>query len=203
MCRDCLDIVMKRQKKVQPKRTEGWMRLYSLLKSMQTEIEQALAELSELRGTTPATVQIVKRFNAARKMLFQNLASYDALARRIRDLPPHPTTPTSPASKLIGPNNLPISSSQDRLQKAIFNRAMLFLGEKMAIVKGMGALAVELPDEPPPPTNTVNGEGVIDLSASRNGPPRGNGNKPLNRKQSVRSQREEEERMARLAVLYE
>ena len=200
VCRDCLDTVMKRQKKVQPKRTEGWMRLYGLLKGMQTEIEQALAELSELRGATPATVQVVKRFSAARKLLLQNLASYDALAKRIRDLPPHPTTPTSPASKLIGPNNLPISSSQDRLQKAIFNRAMLFLGEKMGVVKGMGGLAV---DEPPPPTDTVNGEGVIDLSASRNGAPHGNGKKPLNRKQSVRSQRDEEERMARLAVLYE
>lgn len=195
VCRDCLTTVMKRQKRVQPKRTEGWMRLYGFLTELQQEIEAALPLLSDLQNTSPATVEIVKAFNTSRKLLLQNLTSYDMLAKRIRDLPPAVHTPTSPAARLVGPDNHPISSSQDRLQKAIFNRAMLFLNEKMAVIKGMGGLAVDLPP-PPPPSKTIEGEGIIDLGQPNGGPVH-------QRKQSIRSKKQEEERMARLAVLYE
>ena len=195
VCRDCLDIVMKRQKRLQPKRTEGWMRLYGFLTELQQEIEIALPMLSDLQNSSPVTVEIVKAFNTTRKLLLQNLTSYDMLAKRIRDLAPNPHIPTSPAARLVGPDNQPISSSQDRLQKAIFNRAMLFLNEKMAVIKGMGGLSVDLP-APPPPSKTIDGEGIIDLGQSNGGPVH-------QHKLSMRSKKVEEERAARLAVLYE
>lgn len=195
VCRECLTTAMKRQKRLQPKRTEGWMRLYGFLTELQHEIEMALPLLSDLQTASPITVEIVKAFNTSRKLLLQNLTSYDMLAKRIRDLPPNVHTPTSPAARLVGPDNQPISSSQDRLQKAIFNRAMLFLNEKMAIIKGMGGLTVDLPP-PPPPSKMIEGEGIIDLGQPDGGPVR-------QRKQSMRSKKQEEERMASLAVLYE
>jgi rabenosyn-5 len=56
------------------------------------------------------------------------LASYDSLARRIRDLPSS-------------------NSSESRLQQAIAARAQLFLGDKMALIKGIGSFE-ELDEQP-------------------------------------------------------
>lgn len=53
VCRDCLTAVMKRQKKLQPRRVEGWLRLYGLLNDLQKEIEMALPLLNELKATSP------------------------------------------------------------------------------------------------------------------------------------------------------
>lgn len=53
VCRECITTVMKRQKKVQPKRVEDWLRLYGLLDDLQKQIETALPLLSELRASSP------------------------------------------------------------------------------------------------------------------------------------------------------
>jgi hypothetical protein len=108
------------------------------------------------------------------------LASYDLVAKRIRDLP----TQTS----LENLNTNASASGQDRLQKAIYNRAALYLGEKMAYIKTMGSLqpdpATFQKSERPAREQTKNG--LPDDDAS-----------------SEADKIKDEEKAARLAVLYE
>lgn len=156
-----------------------------------------------MSSSSSVTVETVKLFQTSRKTLLQNLSSYDLLAKRIRDLPPTPSTPLKGAPTPVQG----MGSSQDRLQKAIYSRAMLFLGEKMAIIKNMGGLQVELPPPPPaatPPTNRSSVDGddsIIVLDGSRRKSV--NAGAARARKGSTRSQEEEEARAAQLAVLYE
>lgn len=194
VCRECLNTVMKRQKKSQPKRLDPWLRLYNALAELQQDIEVALPLLSELQSVPEPTVDTVKQFNATRKTLLKSLTSYDLLAKRIRDLPATAGSPLSPPLRSNSggfPTSVAgtLSSSQDRLQKAIYNKAMLFLGEKMAIIKGMGGLSVKLKTP------------VVEKSAASEQ------NKALlqvNAKlEKERDEKEQEEKMARLAVLYE
>jgi rabenosyn-5 len=62
-----------------------------------------------------------------RKRVLTRLASYDSLARRIRDLPSTP--------------------GEARLQRAITARAQLFLNDKMALLRGIGSFE-ELDERP-------------------------------------------------------
>lgn len=191
VCRDCLNVVMKRQKKSQPKRQEPWLRLYLALEQLEQDIELALPQLSELRSNPEPTVEIVKHFNSVRKSLLKNLTSYDMLAKRIRDLPASAGSPLSPPLRstpsggvLSGGAPTTLTSSQDRLQKAIYSKAMLFLGEKMAVMKGMGGLTVKaVPKSSQVKTVTPEPGTLQNLD--------------------VEDDKDQEERMARLAVLYE
>lgn len=193
VCRECLNIVMKRQKKSQPKRLEPWLRLYNALTELQQDIELSLPLLSELRAIPEPTVETVKQFNSTRKTLLKSLTSYDLLAKRIRDLPATSGSPLSPplrtSSGALGTNvAITLSSSQDRLQKAIYNKAMLFLGEKMAIIKGMGGLTVKLKA---PVVDSAKASRDQEMLAAQ---------AKLEKEQD---EKEQEEKMARLAVLYE
>lgn len=193
VCRECLNTVMKRQKKSQPKRTETWLRLYNALMELQQDIETSLPLLSELRSIPEPTVESVKQFNTTRKTLLKSLTSYDLLAKRIRDLPAAAGSPLSPPLRLgsgsVGDSVAnTLSSSQDRLQKAIYNKAMLFLGEKMAIIKGMGGLTVKLKAPVIDPAKAGREQALLAAQAK------------LEKEQD---EKEQEEKMARLAVLYE
>lgn len=94
------------------------------------------------------TIELVKSFNASRKIVLQNLASYDLIAKRIRDLP----TQAQPTINTNAP-----TSSQDRLQKAIYSRAAMYLGEKMALIKTMGSLTPD-PSTFPTPERPAKGQ---------------------------------------------
>lgn len=80
------------------------------------------------------------------------------------------------------------TSSQDRLQKAIYSRAAMYLGEKMALIKTMGSL------QPDPATFSL-------PERPAKGQPKGlllDDDTP-----SEADRMKDEERAARLAVLYE
>lgn len=75
----------------------------------------------------PSTVSSAPSAHAAlslRKRLLTNLASYDTIAKRVRELP-------------LADGGAP-GGSQDRLQRAIAARALLFLGEKLALLRSLG-----------------------------------------------------------------
>ncbi|KAK9899666.1 hypothetical protein P389DRAFT_2535 [Cystobasidium minutum MCA 4210] len=193
VCRECLNTVMKRQKKSQPKRLEPWLKLYNALTELQQDIEVSLTLLTELRSVPEPTVDTVKQFNSSRKTLLKSLTSYDLLAKRIRDATAG--SPLSPPLRSVNdamaaaPSNAQPSSSQDRLQKAIYNKAMLFLGEKMALIKSMGGLSVKV--QAPAAQGSA-------LSQEENA------KRQLQAKlEKEKDDKEQEERMARLAVLYE
>lgn len=194
VCRECLNTVMKRQKKSQPKRIDPWLRLYNALTELHEDIEKALPILSELRSIAEPSVDTVKQFNATRKTLLKNLTSYDLLAKRIRDLPASTGSQLSPplrsnSGTLTANAANTLSSSQERLQKAIYSKAMLFLGEKMAVIKGMGGLSVKL--RAPIAENSAasqQSKALLEINAKL---------------EKDQDDKEQEEKMARLAVLYE
>lgn len=194
VCRECLNTIMKRQKKSQPKKLDPWLRLYNALTELQQDIEVSLPLLSELRSAPEPTVDTVKQFNATRKSLLKSLTSYDLLAKRIRDLPATAGSPLSPPLRqnggLLGTSaSSTLSSSQDRLQKAIYNHAMLFLGEKMAVIKGMGGLSVKL--KAPVAETPAQSQREKALQAAKA------------KLEKEKEDKEQDEKMARLAVLYE
>lgn len=59
-----------------------------------------------------------------RKRLLTNLASYDTISKRIRDLP-------------LSDSGVP-GGSQDRLQRAVAQRGVLFLTEKLGLLRSLG-----------------------------------------------------------------
>lgn len=59
-----------------------------------------------------------------RKRLLANLASYDTVSKRIRDLPL--------------PEGAPLNGSQNRLQRALAARGQLFLAEKLGLLRSLG-----------------------------------------------------------------
>lgn len=194
VCRECLNTIMKRQKKSQPKRLEPWLRLYNALTELQQDIEVSLPLLSELKSAPEPTVDTVKQFNSTRKTLLKSLTSYDMLAKRIRDLPATAGSPLSPpirsnSDSMNAAASHTLSSSQDRLQKAIYNKAMMFLGEKMAVIKGMGGLSVKM-QAPVVQESAVSqrDKALQQVSAKL---------------EKEKEEKEQEEKMARLAVLYE
>jgi rabenosyn-5 len=195
VCRECLNTVWKRQKKSQPKREEPWLRLYNALREIQQDIENALPLLSELGSLSDPTVEAVKQFNSTRQTLLKSLSSYDLLAKRIRDLPASAGSPLSPpivrstASGTASSAISQLSSSQERLQRAIYNHAMLFLGEKMAVIKGMGGLSVKRTVAPArASTPSQQAKGLVKLG---------------NDAEDNKAEKEQQDKLARLAVLYE
>lgn len=102
-----------------------WLKFHEVLLSLQSEIDDGLPALQEeILNASLASLTSTQRATllASRKRLVSLLASYDALAKRIKDLP-------------TGHNG----GAQDRLQRAIANRAALFLAERMGLLKGLGS----------------------------------------------------------------
>ncbi len=68
---------------------------------------------------------------AARKQLLSNFAEYDALARRIRNLPPDVDAEQGPAGAGAA-GSAEGDHAQERVQQAIFHRANLFLQQNVS-----------------------------------------------------------------------
>ncbi|KAM0753604.1 hypothetical protein T439DRAFT_322497 [Meredithblackwellia eburnea MCA 4105] len=133
ICRDCIGVVLRNQEENLPRRTPTWVKLYEVLVQLQTEIEDSLPEFQELvlgvqkpsavHTSTPPSATAALHL---RKRLLTNLASYDTISKRIRDLP---------LTEGGGPGG-----AQDRLQRAIAARAALFLGDKLGVLRSLGDL---------------------------------------------------------------
>ncbi|SCV66929.1 BQ2448_5575 [Microbotryum intermedium] len=131
VCRDCLNTVLRQQLKTLPVRTPTWLKLYEVLVQLEQEIEKILPEFQELAlGLQNSSTRSVPAATSAlnlRKRLLTDLASYDTIAKRIRDLPL--------LTEIAQPGG-----SQDRLQQAIASRATLFLQEKLSLLRSLGDL---------------------------------------------------------------
>jgi rabenosyn-5 len=98
-----------------------------VLCQLEKEIDGSLPELQEALLDLDRTPDHRRTVLSCRKRVLTRLASYDSLARRIRDLPSTP--------------------GEARLQRAIAVRAQLFLSDKMALLRGIGSFE-ELEDQP-------------------------------------------------------
>ncbi|GAA5978878.1 hypothetical protein JCM11641_003599 [Rhodosporidiobolus odoratus] len=132
VCRDCLNTVMRQQLKTLPVRTPTWLKLYEVIVQLEKEIDEVLPEFQELAITLPnpssaaasSAPPSASRAKTLRKRLLTDLASYDTLTKRIRDLP-------LPDGVLVG-------GSQDRLQRALAARGTLYLSEKLGLLRSLG-----------------------------------------------------------------
>ncbi|BGP53951.1 hypothetical protein JCM8202_006144 [Rhodotorula sphaerocarpa] len=132
VCRDCLNTVIRQQLKTLPLRTPTWLKLYEVLVDLEKEIDETLPEFQGLavmlsnpaaaaESTAPPSANHAK---SLRKRLLADLASYDTVSKRIRDLPlPEGAAP---------------NGSQDRLQRALAARGQLFLSEKLGLLRSLG-----------------------------------------------------------------
>ncbi|GJN88498.1 hypothetical protein Rhopal_001464-T1 [Rhodotorula paludigena] len=132
VCRDCLNTVMRQQLKTLPIRTPTWLKLHEVLIQLEKEIDEVLPEFQELAVTlsNPAAAALsasppsANHAKQLRKRLLTDLASYDTIAKRIRDLPL--------------PEHAPPNGSQDRLQRALASRGALYLSEKLGLLRSLG-----------------------------------------------------------------
>ncbi|CAO1625091.1 unnamed protein product [Parajaminaea phylloscopi] len=138
ICRDCREVVMRGQYMDEEGSAPLYVQLYSDLCLLQREIESSLPEFQELvlglqqsdAGSTLGTVdkissptgaartksdllKLQRDAASARKQLLANFANYDALAKRIRDLPDGGDT------------------SLQRLKEAVWIKAGVFLQTNM------------------------------------------------------------------------
>ncbi|GAA5938346.1 hypothetical protein JCM3775_000869 [Rhodotorula graminis] len=132
VCRDCLGTVLRQQLKTLPVRTPTWLKLYDVLVQLEKDIDETLPEFQELAvvlsnpaaAAESATPPSAKHAKTLRKRLLTDLASYDTVSKRIRDLPL--------------PEGAPSGGSQDRLQRALSARAQLYLSDKLGLLRSLG-----------------------------------------------------------------
>ncbi|KAG6379195.1 FYVE zinc finger-domain-containing protein [Boletus reticuloceps] len=113
VCRNCKPILSREQFYQEVSRIPPLVRLYEGFISLEKEIEEALPQFQELLLTLNSDSPPSKDAATARKRILDDLASYDAISKRIRKIPCTP------------------GSSQDRIQLAIRTRADLFLQKNM------------------------------------------------------------------------
>ncbi|GAA6023700.1 hypothetical protein JCM10207_008753 [Rhodosporidiobolus poonsookiae] len=132
VCRDCLNTVLRQQLKTLPVRTPTWLKLYEVLVQLEKDIDETLPEFQELAITlqnpssaaASAAPPSAAHAKSLRKRLLTDLASYDTISKRIRDLPL--------------PEGVPVGGSQDRLQRALAARGTLYLSEKLGLLRSLG-----------------------------------------------------------------
>ncbi|KAI6129081.1 FYVE zinc finger-domain-containing protein [Pisolithus croceorrhizus] len=113
ICRNCKPILARERYRQDVMRIPIFVRLYEAFVSLEKEIEEWLPQFQELLSTLSNDHQPTKEASAARKRLLDAFAEYDALSKRIRNLP------------------CPPGGSQDRVQLAILTRANIFLQKNM------------------------------------------------------------------------
>ncbi|KAI6038458.1 hypothetical protein EDC04DRAFT_3022518 [Pisolithus marmoratus] len=113
ICRNCKPILGRERYRQDVMRVPIFVRLYEAFVSLEKEIDEWLPQFQELLSTLSNDNQPTKEASTARKRLLNAFAEYDALSKRIRNLP------------------CPPGSSQDRVQLAILTRANIFLQKNM------------------------------------------------------------------------
>ncbi|KAJ7349165.1 FYVE zinc finger-domain-containing protein [Mycena albidolilacea] len=115
ICSQCRPVMLRQQYHQQNMHVPSFVKLYEAFVILEKEIEDSLPQFQELILTLNHESQPTKEASAARKRLLEAFAQYDALAKRIRNLP----TPNGHGS------------SQERVQIAVMTRANLFLQKNM------------------------------------------------------------------------
>ncbi|KAF8130455.1 FYVE zinc finger-domain-containing protein [Mycena galopus ATCC 62051] len=115
ICSQCRPVMLRQQYHQQNAHVPMFAKLYEAFVILEKEIEDSLPQFQELILSLNHESQPTKEASAARKRLLEAFAQYDALAKRIRNLP----TTNGPGS------------SQERVQIAVMTRASLFLQKNM------------------------------------------------------------------------
>ncbi|KIY43575.1 hypothetical protein FISHEDRAFT_53017 [Fistulina hepatica ATCC 64428] len=115
ICRDCRPVLLRQQYQQEAQQTPMFLRYHQTLMNLERDIENYLPQFQELLLTLSHDDRPTKEASAARKRLLEAFAEYDALSKRLRQLP----TPQGS------------DSSQDRVQQAILTRASIFLQKNM------------------------------------------------------------------------
>ncbi|KAM5534103.1 hypothetical protein V8D89_012284 [Ganoderma adspersum] len=113
ICRDCKPVLLRQQYRQEMGVVPLFTRLYDAFISLEKEIEDELPIFQELIVNLAKQERPTPEATAARKRLLEAFAQYDAIAKRIRQLP------------------CPQGGSQDRIQCAVIARANLFLQKNM------------------------------------------------------------------------
>ncbi|EPQ29642.1 uncharacterized protein PFL1_02862 [Pseudozyma flocculosa PF-1] len=140
ICRDCKDVIRKRQYMIDDGTVPAYLKLYEALMQVQKDIEESLPEFQEmvlglqkhdhtaaLGSSAKANIELQRDAAQARKQLLANFATYDELAKRIRKLP-------APASEGGGGSS---DAAQERVQQAIWTKANLFLQQNMLPLRSL------------------------------------------------------------------
>ncbi|KAF9453251.1 FYVE-domain-containing protein [Macrolepiota fuliginosa MF-IS2] len=115
ICRECHPILLQEQYQQERLHVPNFVKLHETFIALEREIEGALPKLQELILALNHNDQPTKEATVARKRILEAFAQYDALAKKIKQLP----CPNGPGS------------SQGRIQAAILMRATLFLQNNM------------------------------------------------------------------------
>ncbi|KAK0227996.1 FYVE zinc finger-domain-containing protein [Armillaria fumosa] len=113
ICQDCRPILLRQQYYQEMNTVPAFSKLYQVLIELEKELEDCLPQFQELIVSLNHDEHPTKEATAARKRLLDIFAQYDAVAKRIRNLPCTP------------------GSSQDRVQMAVTTRANMFLQKHM------------------------------------------------------------------------
>ncbi|KAI0054176.1 hypothetical protein FA95DRAFT_1616372 [Auriscalpium vulgare] len=113
ICRDCRPILLRQQRIHDIVQIPTFAKLYDVFVNLEKEIEDYLPLFQELLLSLSNDDRPTAEASAARKRILEAFSQYDALAKRIRQLP---------AAK---------GSSQDRVQAAVLTRANNFLQKNM------------------------------------------------------------------------
>lgn len=113
ICQDCRPILLRQQYYQEMNTVPAFSKLYQLLIELEKELEDCLPQFQELIVSLNHDEHPTKEATAARKRLLDIFAQYDAVAKRIRNLPCTP------------------GSSQERVQMAVTTRANMFLQKHM------------------------------------------------------------------------
>ncbi|KAL9936079.1 hypothetical protein V8E36_004921 [Tilletia maclaganii] len=158
ICKDCRGVIFRQQYMLESGPVPIWLKLYEALMRLQREIEESLPEFHEmvlglqkhdasttLGSSTRTTLKLQRDAAQARKQLLANFAAYDALAKRIRNLPT-PASISRAAAVKMGQqgagqsqirggggrvSELMLDDPQERVQLAIWTNANLFLQKNM------------------------------------------------------------------------
>ncbi|KAE8267260.1 hypothetical protein A4X09_0g5077 [Tilletia walkeri] len=185
ICRDCRQVIFRQQYMLESGPTPTWLKLYEALMRLQREIEESLPEFHEmvlglqkhdasttLGSSARSTLRLQRDAAQARKQLLANFAAYDALAKRIRNLPTPTSVSRAAALKMNGGGKevvtVVVDDPQERVQLAIWTNANLFLQKNMFPLQ-----TLPKPDSRPNPTNhkrTPSSSSSVSASASSKNP---------------------------------
>ncbi|PFH50690.1 hypothetical protein AMATHDRAFT_144503 [Amanita thiersii Skay4041] len=121
ICRQCRPVLLRKQYLQEMARIPPIVYLHEALVCLENEIEASLPQFHELLQTLSHNDKPTKEASAIRKRLLEAFAQYDALSKKIYQLP----CPSGP------------KSSSYRVQAAILSRANFFLQKNMFPLKSL------------------------------------------------------------------
>ncbi|KAF8628449.1 hypothetical protein AX15_003964 [Amanita polypyramis BW_CC] len=149
ICRTCRPVLLRRKYRQEASLIPSFVRLHNELIDLEREIEAALPQFQELVLGLSHNDPPTKEASAVRKRLLEAFAQYDALSKRIYQLP-----------CINGPG-----SSQYRVQSAVLARTNIFLQKNMFPLKSLSTTDTSTPRKSD--AENVTGPHSVDLELAQ------------------------------------